>query len=270
VSIKKWLENAVRELRKAGIETPELDAGVLLADSLKKDRSYLNAHSDYEIPKTICKIANAKLDRRLTYEPMAYVRGKQEFYGREFTVNKHVLVPRPESEDIIEEFKKISLPDNAVVADVGCGSGALGITAKLECPDIEMNLLDIDENALAIAEMNAQQHKIKSQYYCGNLLEACLTSYDVLLCNLPYIPENYPINQSARHEPSLALFSGKDGLDHYRGLFKQLSTKKFGTPILICESLVQQQKTFIEIARIHRYHCCGTAGLTLVFKYVSQ
>lgn len=271
MTIKKWLEKAQEKLINTGVETPRLDAEVILADVLKVDRSWLLAHDDdlqgaSLLQGVSLQKANRMLERRINHEPVAYILGYKEFYGREFLVDNRVLVPRPETEQIIEEFKKLKLPKNAVVADIGCGSGALAVTAKLEKPSIQIKLLDIDENVFITAKKNARNHKIQAQYYQGDLLEAWPIYYDVLLCNLPYVPDKYPVNKSTEFEPRVALYSGADGLNHYRRLFYQLSNEKYGSPIVIVESLLQQHEKLAKIAKLAGYKLTSEKDLVQVFE----
>lgn len=265
MTIEQWLGTTTQILKKADILTAELDAQLLLSDHLDKDRSWLHAHPDHILNENKLKKLDALIQRRSEHEPIAYIRGKQEFYGREFHVSKSVLVPRPESEQIIEEFLKLDLPRNAVVADVGCGSGALGITAKLERDDIQINLLDINKDVFIVAKKNARKYMIRAQFYTGDLLEAWPIEYDTLLCNLPYVPENYPINDAAKHEPGIALFSGLDGLDHYRRLFVQLTALPIGNPIVITEALPEQHEKLCKIARNSGYVQINQRDLVQVF-----
>jgi release factor glutamine methyltransferase len=113
--------------------------------------------------------------------PLAYLRGKTEFYGREFIVNEHVLEPRPESETMIDILKTLDLPAHTRLADIGCGSGALGITVALERDSSVVTLLDIDSEALAVATKNASQHKVNVRLLCSDLLASADEQFDVLL-----------------------------------------------------------------------------------------
>ncbi|MCW1908288.1 MAG: peptide chain release factor N(5)-glutamine methyltransferase [Candidatus Saccharibacteria bacterium] len=249
----------VQELQKYGqqtlqnISTARLDTLVLLEDATDKDRAWLLAHPEHSLTPSQTKKFQAWVKRRVVHEPLAYIRGKTEFYGREFMVNARTLEPRPESETMIELFKSLDLPPEAVAADVGSGSGAIGITAALERPGIQINFLDIDPDTLAIARSNARKHGVRGQYYQGDLLEAWPIEYDVLLCNLPYVPDNFKINEAAMFEPKIAIFGGEDGLDLYRRLFAQLATEKFGHPIILTESLPYQHDILAAVAHTHGY-----------------
>ena len=137
MNISTWLKHATEHLKNAGITSAQLDAELLLANTLRKNRTYLHAHLDEEVDPRRIDIAEARLSLRLDRVPLAYILGKKEFYGREFDVSPSVLVPRPESEEMINMLLKLAPQGNQprTLIDVGTGSGCLGITAALELPD---------------------------------------------------------------------------------------------------------------------------------------
>lgn len=158
------LQNAVNRLAEAGIPTARLDVLVLLEDCLGKDRAWILAHPEIELSAEQISVLNEQISRRALHVPLAYIRGKTEFYGREFLVNDYVLEPRPESETMIVLLKTLMLEDGPLaedgrvtIVDVGTGSGALAITAKLELPDARVLAVDIDPNCLAITCKNAKR-----------------------------------------------------------------------------------------------------------------
>ena len=128
MNISEWLRGATRQLKGIGIETARLDAELLLAETIRKPRTYLHAHLDEELDPRRVDIANARLDLRLDRVPLAYILGKKEFYGRTFVVSPQVLIPRPESEDLIDVFLEVSAEDiapHSSLIDIGTGSGCL-------------------------------------------------------------------------------------------------------------------------------------------------
>ena len=265
MTIKQWLDEA--KVTLINTDTPSIDSMVLLCDALDKNSAWVLAHWGEEVDPGTSKKLDVLLSRRQKQEPLAYIRGKQEFYGRDFYVDKRVLVPRPESETMVELAKKLCNKDTRIiqVADVGCGSGALGISLALETPRINLSMYDISEEALAVARRNATSHKIAAQYYCGNLLEPSQNRYDLLLCNLPYVPDDYEINEPARHEPAIAIFAGIDGLELYRTLFEQLSSGEYGTPMVLTESLIFQHEELQQIADTYGYTLVESQDLIQVF-----
>lgn len=251
MTIKEWLAANTAGLHAAGIGSARLDALVLLEDALQTDRAYVLAHDDRELTAQTVSQLNARIKRRKTHEPLAYIRGKVEFYGREFSVNPLVLVPRPESETIIELLLTLPLPASITIADIGTGSGALAVSAKCELPAARVIGIDIDPACLEVAEANAKRHAADISWFAGGLAEPLLRSpadTTVLLCNLPYVPDDYPINRAAGHEPALALYSGYDGLEHYRTLFGQVQSAPSKPLHIITESLPRQHKALSVIA----------------------
>lgn len=251
--VKDWLAEATRQLQKAGIGSARLDALILLEDELDKDRSYLLAHPDLPISKTRQKRLNSKLKRRCQHTPMAYIRGFTEFYRRKFKVNNYVLEPRPESETMISLLKKLRLPPSPKVADIGTGSGCLGITAALELDDAKVDLYDIDSSALAVAKHNMILHELKLRAYKKDLLKNSTRPYDVILANLPYVPDHFKINQAAAMEPKIAIFGGSDGLDLYRQLFHQIGLKSWKPQFVLTEALPPQHQSLAQIAKAAGY-----------------
>ena len=259
MTIHEWLKQAVNKLKAAGIETARLDALILLSDEVGHDKGFLLAHPEEEISTPqLAKLDNL-LTTRATHMPLAYLRGKAEFYGREFIVNPSVLVPRPETETMIEVLLEIFtglkihdvLPSDGrqwKIADVGTGSGAVGITAALELPETAFTLLDIDEAALEIAKANVINLSTTCKVVHTNLLQGINTDFDVLLCNLPYVPDTYQINTAAGHEPKIAIFGGQDGLDVYRQLFDQIKIVANKPLYILTEALPQSQATLTAIA----------------------
>jgi release factor glutamine methyltransferase len=246
----EFLKNTTAELHQSGIATARLDCLILLEDELGQNRAHLLAHPETELTPAQLHRLQAKIARRVGHEPLAYIRGRAMFYGREFAVSPHVLVPRPESETMIDMLKALPLPPQARVADIGTGTGCLGITAALELPGAKVDLYDIDGAALVCARRNIRAHKLALDTYQENLLEhAAGRPYDVLLANLPYVPDDYPVNDAARHEPPRALFAGADGLDVYRRFWAQLGSSAHKPAHILTEALPAQHADMQHLAR---------------------
>lgn len=310
MTIHSWLINTSKQFKDAGLTTAQLDAEVLLAEFLQKDRSWLHAHPELSLQEALqgaslhrskenslplmqgaslnfsLNLLEEMVERRKRHEPIAYIIGKQEFYGRDFIVNKDVMVPRPETETMLElllnqvyrlqitdygkmpkktvHSKQFTVNNPTTFVDVGTGSGCIIISLALEhnCKQFTVNSklfgIDISKPALKIAKQNTKKHKVNVEFLHGNLLEPLFNSKQftvnsnlVVLANLPYVPNNYPVNKATKHEPKIALFSGDDGLNHYRQLFEQLS--KFTVYNLrftvLTESLTEQHKELKKIAK---------------------
>lgn len=227
--IKSWLSAATKKLQQAGVTSARLDAELLLGHTLDVDRTWLHAHATDELQGQSLKKLDELMKRRLKREPIAYIIGHKEFYGRDFIVTPDVLIPRPESEVIIELLKELPLVTGTYAIDVGAGSGCLGLTAMLECPRIrDMVLSDISERALAVAKQNnrARYHLTKVLYCISDLLERWDsepgTPYiGLILANLPYVDRSWQRSPETDFEPSLALFADDGGLALISTLIEQ-------------------------------------------------
>jgi release factor glutamine methyltransferase len=244
--IENWAKKAIEELTNAGIGTAELDVQVLLADVLNISRAQVLAHPETELASEQIRELESMIERRSKHEPLAYIRGKVEFYGEEFYVDKRVLVPRPETEAMLDELKKLK---PSAIYDVGTGSGAIAIIAKKLFPSKQVIAIDNDPNCLEVATKNAKMHGAAITIQKNHLLEGCaFLPGMVVLANLPYVPENFAINQAALNEPQQAIFGGKDGLDLYRRMFKQIGDAHKKPTYVITEALPPQHNELIRIA----------------------
>lgn len=264
--LKSALKHGQDKLAAAGIGSARLDTLILLEDILHKDRSWILAHPEHEISAGQFRKLDRKLERREKHVPLAYIRGFTEFYGRRFKVNRHVLEPRPESETMIELLLNLELPDKPAIADIGTGNGAIGITAALEIPGSRVDLYEISSGALAVAKHNTQLHELRLHTRKMNLLSRPLRPYDALLCNLPYVPDHWQINQAALAEPKIAIFGGPDGLDLYRKLFHQLQRFTWRPKYVLTEALPPQHPALEEIAVSHGFKLDSSQDFIQVFK----
>jgi release factor glutamine methyltransferase len=241
-AIKSWLEHATRELKAIGIDSARLDAEIILAHSLRKPRTYLHAHLDDELELRVVEIADARLLLRTDRVPVAYIIGHKDFYGRRFKVTTSTLIPRPETEDIIDIVKglapkNMSLFDESFrIVDVGAGSGCIGITLKLEIPDAEVTLLDISPHALKVAASNASSLGADVQSIKSDLLQAYPYRSNIIVANLPYVDKAWETSPETKHEPEIALFAHHGGLALIKKLIDQASTRLVQDGYLILEA----------------------------------
>jgi len=254
MTLGQCLSQAEAQLESAGISSGRLDVLILLEDALHKDRAWILAHPETEVKPAVASRLSRKIERRARHVPLAYIRGHTEFYGRSFKVNRHVLEPRPESETMIELLKSLRLPGRPAIADVGTGNGAIGITAALELPDAIVDLYDISAGCVSVAKHNTHLHELHLHVRKMNLLSRPLRPYDVILANMPYVPDKWQINQAAMAEPKIAIFGGKDGLDVYRKLFAQLARFTWQPAYVLTESLPPQHEKLAEIAAAHGFN----------------
>jgi len=265
MKLGKILSNGERRLAKAGIGSARLDMLILLEDSIHKDRSWILAHPEHEVSDGVARRLERKVERRARHVPLAYIRGHTEFYGRHFKVNRHVLEPRPESEMMIELLKGLRLPKKPKVADVGTGNGAIGITAALEFPGSTVDLYEISSGALAVAKHNIHLHELRLHARKMNLLSRPLRPYDIVLANLPYVPDKWQINEAAMAEPKIAIFGGKDGLDIYRKLFTQLQRFTWHPQYVLTESLPPQHENLAAVAAAHGFKLYKSQDFIQIF-----
>ena len=220
-TVESWLKKSVEKLRTAEIESAKLDSELILARVLKVEQTKLHANPQKKLSKTVVFHANNFLNKRVRRIPLAYIFREKDFFGRTFFVNENVLVPRPETEILIEITKKYAKNSDKIL-DIGTGSGIIPITLKAELGDeIEVFASDISVQALAIANLNAQ--KILSQnieLFESNLLEQIpaetLSKITIITANLPYVNRDwvdFEKNNELHHEPQIALYAQKNGLE---------------------------------------------------------
>ncbi len=208
-------------------DTPALDAQLLLCAVLGVERGYLLAHPEHPLTDEQQALYAALVTRRAAGEPLPYILGRRAFYDREFIVAPGVLIPRPETELLLEQaLAYVQARPDARVVDVGTGSGALAVTLAALCPQAQVCATDISLAALEIARRNAALHHANVTFYEGDLLRPLIEherQVEVVMANLPYIASGDLAGlEVSRHEPLLALDGGADGLDVIRRLLEQL------------------------------------------------
>jgi release factor glutamine methyltransferase len=264
--IENLLRHSMTRLKQAGIETARLDCLVLLEDMLGKDRSWLLAHPEFELSAADLNLLQQQIARREQHEPLAYVRGKVEFYGREFLVDSNVLVPRPESESFIELLKNSKLNKKCTqLLDLGTGSGCIGLTVAAELPQLQVTLADINQTALSVAQKNADKLGLRVTFVLSNLLGSVTECYDIIATNLPYVPDEYPVNRPVAFEPKLALYAGKDGMDLYRKFWSQTQELSKKPQLILAESLLEQHEQQTQLAASAGFKLTETNGLVQLF-----
>lgn len=251
----------------AGIPTALLDAEIILAHTLRKSRTYLHSHGEDEVEPRRLEIANARLDLRRDRVPVAYIIGHKEFYGRLFKVTPSVLIPRPESEAMIESLKKYWGEKPGKLIDVGTGSGCLGITAKLELP-LEVTLTDISRHALNVAEDNANNLGTEVELKQSNLLEDVTGVYDVILANLPYVNPAWERSPETNHEPNEALFADDNGTALIKRLIVQTGSHLKHGGLLLLEADPEQHADITSYAKNHGLVKAAIIDYCLVFSKI--
>ena len=271
-TISFWLKNAAKSLKDAGIPSARLDAELILANTLRKNRTYLHAHLDEEIDPRRVDIANARLDLRLDRVPMAYILGYKEFYGRKFTVSPAALVPRPESEDMISLFLDATAGEieQKVLIDVGTGSGCLGITAALERTNISVILSDISKDALRIAEKNADEHRARVKIQQQSLLNGQLEPVDYIFANLPYVDKDWEVSPELQYEPKIALFTEDGGLKLTLELIRQAPHCLTPNGQLFIEADPIQHERIIQAAARQNFKLATIQRYIIVLRFIGS
>jgi release factor glutamine methyltransferase len=224
ISVRAVLRDGATALAGAGCDSPRLDAELLLASVLGVDRARLVLDAGTLVDDDARRGFDALVARRAAREPVAYILGVKEFRRLSLAVDGRVLIPRPETELLVEAG--LALPAGAVVVDVGTGSGAVALGLKHERPDLHVFGTDVDGDAVAVASANAARLGLDVSFVVGDLL-AGLECYAVL-ANLPYVAEGAALAPESRGwEPAGALFAGADGLDVIRRLVAALDGVPF-------------------------------------------
>lgn len=265
--IKEWIQETTFKFEKAGIASARLDTLVLLEHVLGTPRVTLLSHPETDLPATTLVRLNAARAERLAGIPVAYIQNKKEFYGRDFIVSEQVLIPRPETESIIEIAKSLKL-ESPKILDVGTGSGCIAITLSLEIPSSNITASDVSDEALIIARQNAKVLGAQVVFKKADLLKNIGTRYfDIICANLPYVPEGLITSKEITKEPALALFSGADGLDIYSRFFIQVADSTNKPLYIITESLAAQHRGLKKLAAHAGYQLIKTDGLVQLFGY---
>jgi release factor glutamine methyltransferase len=249
---------SIREHLRA---TATRDAELLLLHALQMSRVTLLAHPDHELTPDQKILYENTIERRLHHEPIQYITGEQEFYGLTLSVTPAVLVPRPETEHLVEAVLKLLPVDRPQkIADIGTGSGAIAIALATHLPLAEITALDISTEALAVATSNAREHNVadRIRFIQSDLLSSLsheAATFDAIVSNPPYVPETdretlHP--QVRDYEPSTALFAGESGLDIYRRLVPQARNALTPNGLLALEIGHGQQNAIASL--LHTWH----------------
>jgi release factor glutamine methyltransferase len=252
MTIREALHEAIAQFTGTG--SPRLDAQILLAEVLQVDKTYLTAHDDEPLSQDSETAFGALVARRAAGEPIAYILGRKSFWDLEFVVSPAVLIPRPETEHLVEaalEWAKGKI--GLVAADIGTGSGAIAITVAKHAPTVTMHAVDISPDALAIARRNAELNGVNIHFHEGSLASPLLAEnlkLAMLLANLPYIRAD-EISKLivSDYEPVLALDGGEDGLDLVRELLLQAREICKPNALILLEIGMEQGQAVMDFAQ---------------------
>lgn len=273
-TIKSWLDQSTRLLQNAGITTARLDSEIILSHTLRQPRTWLHSHGDDPLDYRTIDIASARIDLRLDRVPVAYIIGHKEFYGHVFKVSTATLIPRPESESLIDLLNDTidripqQIDDQTRLVDVGTGSGNLGITAKLLYPELHVTLIDQSRHALSIAEKNARLHDVDVDILASDLLTNYPHTADIILANLPYVDHRWQRSPETSHEPAEALFADEQGLGLIYRLLEQTDGKLRRGGYLILEADPVQHEKIKRRASSYGLLCSQILDYGLLFEKI--
>lgn len=257
--IREALLQASQVLLSNGPDDAHLEAEVLLRHLLNTDRTNLYVNLDRVLLPDDLEAFWHLIDRRLHHEPAAYITGQQEFFGLGFYVDHRVLIPRPESELLVEKAIKL-VNDYAshqpVIAEIGTGSGAIAISLARHLPQAMIYATDLSPAALEVAKINCQKHGVSDRVHLlpGDMLQPLTEKVDIIAANLPYVKtsELSRLSPEVRiFEPTSALDGGEDGLDKVRQLLSQAGEKLRPNGSILLEIAKGQGKVVSHLARYH-------------------
>lgn len=259
LTVREALVAATARLTAAGVDTPGLDAQVLLAHVLGVDRAWLIVYSD----APLIGVNRARFARlvalRETHTPVAYLVGHREFFGLDFSVDERVLIPRPETELLVERAIELARDWQArtvewpTIVDVGTGSGAIVISLAVRLPAIpRLYAVDLSHKALTVAQANAKRHHVEDRvrFLQGDLLEGSPEPVALIVANLPYIPTGDlgALQPEVQKEPRSALDGGPGGLDFFQRLFDQLPAFVLPGAVVLLEIGFDQAEAVVRLA----------------------
>lgn len=247
MNVSEALNWGVKELEKTTSTSPSLDAEVLLCFVLGFTKSDLISNRKAQILPLKQSKYEELIKNRVKGLPVAYLTGFKEFYGLKFKVNKNVLIPRPETETLVEKIIfEMKNRHSVKILDIGTGSGCIIVTLAKKLSNTNFYFgSDASPRALAVAEENANAHKVKVKFIRSDLTRTTGTDYDIIIANLPYLSGT--LDDSVKFEPKSALIARKNGLELYEKLFKEISGSQH-KPLLFLEFGHDQQERIVQLA----------------------
>jgi release factor glutamine methyltransferase len=257
--LRTVIQDTHQKLEAAGIPDARLEAEVLVMNVMRMARQNIFGEQDTEVSEEQQAALDELLERRYNREPLAYLLGQREFYGINVMLTPAVLIPRPETEGLVEHALFMALmgmeSTDLIIADVGTGSGAIAINLAIHLPAAKIFAVDVADEVLDVAAFNIRAHGVSERVTLGigDLLEPVPEPIDLIVANLPYIPTDRisTLQPEVRQEPALALDGGPDGLDLIRRLLTQAESKLKDSGIILLEMDPDQIPVVQELAIQH-------------------
>jgi len=258
MTVLEVLQSTTAYFKKREIESPRLNAEHLLAQALKRKRIELYMEFERVLTEEELKPLRELVRRRGQGEPLQHLLGTVEFCGRVFLCDKRALVPRPETEQLVELLRSQVLNPKSLVLDVGTGSGVIALTVAAELPEAIVHAVDISEEALALARENAEGLGLTSRitFLGGDLLLSVNHGYDVIVANLPYVSsvDRETLSREVRHDPEVALFGGERGDEMIRKLIEAAPARLNPGGLLALEVGLGQADDLAALMAEKNYH----------------
>lgn len=260
MTIKEAINQGVIMLKNENIETPKIKSRMVMEHTLKKSKEYIMIYDNKEITREERDLFVKNVKRLILGEPLQYVMGYQEFMKLKFLVNRNVLIPRQDTEILVEEVIKIAEKiENPEILDLCTGSGAIAVSIAKYCKDVRITAVDISEKAIEIAKKNAKFNGVlsKIEFIESDMFKKLKKrKFDIIVSNPPYIPTNeiLKLSKDVQNEPKLALDGGKTGLDFYEKIAKD-GDKYLNNQGFICLEIGYDQKIKVKtiLESEHKY-----------------
>jgi len=249
LTIKEALKKA--SLTLSHLENPQKEARLLLCHFLNCDTIYLTLNENKKIDESFFELVKKRADDI----PIEYITNKVSFYSEEFFIKEGALIPRPETELLIDEVLKLPLPKAPSIAEIGVGSGIISIMIKKLIPDATVTATDINEDAIKIAQHNSKLHNVDIEFVHTSYLDGIEKKFDLIVSNPPYIKNGVKLEKNLDYEPQTALFGGKNGDEILKNIVDLAIIKK--PSYLVCEMGYDQKepmKKYFEEKGLKKYH----------------
>lgn len=272
MNVTDWLRHAKAALEKSGCPDPEIDARWMAEDVLRMTRTDLKFEGEREVLPTELRRLNAMLSRRASGEPVQYILESADFMGLRFHVDSRVLIPRQDTETLVENalIALSGMPEPSVL-DLCCGSGCIGLSLKSLCPRAQVTLTDVSKDALEVARLNSEQLSTDVEIRHGDLYKAVgRERFDLIASNPPYIPrsELSDLQTEVRHEPVIALDGGLDGLDFYRRIAEGAARHLNPGGAVYLEAGIGEAKAILELLEAHIE--CADSGIIKDLNHIDR